>query len=373
MTKKEKKEKITKVKEKPVKKKKDHGSFFDFINELFLEMRRCIVSVYAGSVTFFIFMSFIPIIILICAILSRTSAEPEILMSVVNDSMPGPVATFVDNCISEISTSSIALLSFSLIFVIWSSGNGYTAMSHAFDRLYNVEHNTPQILRRLKASLYTIIFVVVLTLVLIFLGFGNIINDFLKRTVPGFSVIYQFILHSRFLFSWAFMLLFFMLLYTFLPAKHQKFKKQFPGALVASLGWTGFSILYSFYIEKFDPFTLYGSLTSVMVSLIWLYNSLLILLMGGIINYMNSQNRFTVFAFKRNADLSAENASNVDGEKSLGTNIPEDNSVNVEIATDVMASVSGDPKEGFQNGENIVLNNEATSVMDGEEGVHESV
>ncbi len=305
-----------KEKTKKEKSPKENGTFGDFINELLLEMRRCIVSVYAGSVTFFIFMSFIPIIILICGILSLTSANPETLISVVNDVMPTPVASFVDMSIHEISSNSIALISLSLIFVIWSSGNGYTAMSHAFDRLYNVEHNTPQILRRLKASLYTLIFVVVLTLLLIFLGFGNVINNFLTHYIPGFSAFYQFLLHSRFFFSWAFMLLFFMLLYTFLPAKHQKFKKQFPGALIASIGWTGFSLLYAFYIERFDPFNLYGSLTSVMVSLIWLYNSLLILLMGGIINYMNGQNRFTIFAFKRASDTDDASATTEENRES---------------------------------------------------------
>lgn len=282
----------------------EKSSFKEFYNRFLEELSRCKCNVYAGGVTFFIFMSFVPILALLCGVLSYTSIDIYFVMEIIKDSIPGPVATFMSNCLTEISSEAVALISVSVITILWSAGNGYTALSLAFDNVYHVENNIPVLLRRLKASLYTLIFVIAIIALFIFLGFGSVISNFIESIFPEFSLFYIFLLNSRFLFSWAIMLLFFMLAYTFIPAKHQKFKKQFPGALFASLLWTGFSYLYSFYIENFDPFSIYGSLTGIIVSLFWLYTCMYILLLGGMINLIFTKENFAFFVFTKGKEQS---------------------------------------------------------------------
>ena len=58
-----------------------------------------------------------------------------------------------------------------------------------------------------------------------------------------------------------------------------------PGGVLASIGWMVFSDLYSIYVEKFSRYaSIYGSVYTIALSLLWLYCCLNILFYGGVLN-----------------------------------------------------------------------------------------
>jgi membrane protein len=88
--------------------------------------------------------------------------------------------------------------------------------------------------------------------------------------------------------------LIFWLLYTAVPHRRSRLKtrllRELPGAVIAAVGWVGFSLLYSFYIDRIGNFSLYGSLTAVVLAMLWLYFCLYILFLGAEINVWLQQN-----------------------------------------------------------------------------------
>jgi membrane protein len=70
-----------------------------------------------------------------------------------------------------------------------------------------------------------------------------------------------------------------------LPDRENTFRKSLPGALVASLGWMGFSRLYSVYVRYVSSYSnIYGSVYAVALSMLWLYCCVTILFYGGLLN-----------------------------------------------------------------------------------------
>ena len=62
-------------------------------------------------------------------------------------------------------------------------------------------------------------------------------------------------------------------------------RKQLPGAVFTACGWLLLSFFFSVYLDVFEGFTsMYGSLTTIILIMLWLYGCMYIILLGGEIN-----------------------------------------------------------------------------------------
>ena len=120
---------------------------------------------------------------------------------------------------------------------------------------------------------------------LVLLVFWQSIAVWLVPLFPSFQATAVFIFSFRFLGAAVVFALFFLLLYKVLPNHRVRFSSLLPGAVFSSLGWLVFSRLFSFYIENFSNYaSLYGSLTAVVLLMLWLYVCMYILFLGGEVN-----------------------------------------------------------------------------------------
>jgi membrane protein len=75
------------------------------------------------------------------------------------------------------------------------------------------------------------------------------------------------------------------LLYWVAPCREQPFRWVIPGALAFAVGWVAASVAFSLYVSNFGSYNrTYGSLSAVIILLVWLYWSCLLLLLGGQLN-----------------------------------------------------------------------------------------
>ncbi|MBS1430349.1 MAG: YihY/virulence factor BrkB family protein, partial [Ruminococcus sp.] len=62
-------------------------------------------------------------------------------------------------------------------------------------------------------------------------------------------------------------------------------RKQLPGAFFTASGWLLLSFFFSVYLDIFTGFTsMYGSFTTIILIMLWLYGCMYIILLGGEIN-----------------------------------------------------------------------------------------
>ena len=120
---------------------------------------------------------------------------------------------------------------------------------------------------------------IVLFLVLVFFGdwFGQLLFSYLRL-----NQLYIWIWNLfRYLTPVLFMLVTYLLLYRAIPNKPLKFRNVFVGALFATVASFLVSQLFSFYVGRFANYSaLYGSISGIIVILLWLYFISNILMLG---------------------------------------------------------------------------------------------
>ena len=140
------------------------------------------------------------------------------------------------------------------------------------------------VFQRLIASFYLIVFLAMVVFSLVVMVFGNLLASLIVRHVPGMERLFSLLLHFRGIFSWFVMTLLFALMYTFIPNCRQRFAWQLPGAAFSAVTWNVFSWGFSIYVRHSGGFDMYGSLTTIVILMLWLYFCFYLFLIGAHIN-----------------------------------------------------------------------------------------
>ncbi len=244
------------------------------------------IASYASSTAFFFFVSLIPLLMLLSALLPLTGVSADTLSGLVTTFTPDMADTLVTYIIREAYQGSSGLLSFSLIVIVYTSCMGMLALIRGMNRIFDIDEKRNYFLLVAVAFFYTFLLIAVILLSLVLNVFGETIMKFVSSHLPDFIVISPLFYNVRYLVVMAVAVLLFMLIYTFVPGKRQKFRNQWPGALFSALGWSIFSFVYSQFMNSDNIYnTYYGSLATIVILLLWLYGCFYILLMGAYINH----------------------------------------------------------------------------------------
>lgn len=263
--------------------------FFDLVHIIraFLnKLKKDCVSAYAAQAAFFIILSVFPFCMFLLTLVQYLPLTEQDLMQAISASMPDAFAPYLLNIISEIySSSSATLLSITAITAIWSASKAFYSLIYGLNSVYGIETEKNYLFQRLMASLYTILFAILLLVTLCILAFGNRIALMIHEKIPALSDIALIVISIRATASMCILVLFFLYLFLVIPNRKSHILAELPGAIATSAGWIGFSYLYSFYIDHMSDFTnTYGSLTAIIFLMLWLYACMYILLIGGEIN-----------------------------------------------------------------------------------------
>lgn len=224
------------------------------------QMSRLNISAHAASTAFFLFLSLIPMIIVICAIIPYTPLTKQGLIAVARTVFPETVDGLLVSIISQVYEKSAGILSIAVLATVWSAGKGVLALIRGLNAIHNVVENRNYFVLRLVSSFYTIVMLIILILCVSMAVFGN-------EFVSGLLLI-----------------VIFTTIYTYVPNKKLKFVEQLPGAIFATVAWTLFSWGFSVYVEHSEGITAYGTLSIIITMLLWLYIGIYIIMIGAYIN-----------------------------------------------------------------------------------------
>ena len=246
------------------------------------------ITVYAAQASFFIVLSSVPFIILLLTVLQFVPAvQQSDLLYLLSRLLPIEVQPLVYTIIGEIYfKSSAALLSVSSIVTLWSAARGMQGIERGLNRIIGCPKRSGYVISRLINSGYTIVFMAVCVMSLALLVFGTVLQNLALRFLPFLRFLSPYLISLRSILSLIILAVFFTGLYTFLPYEKMRLKSQLPGAVFSTVCWILFSFAFSLYFKYFSRFsTMYGSLASVAVLMLWLYFCICILFMGAEINF----------------------------------------------------------------------------------------
>ena len=98
--------------------------------------------------------------------------------------------------------------------------------------------------------------------------------------LPFIAHLVKIIIKFRGLIMLLLLILFFDVIFTALPNTKLTFKSQLPGATACAAAWYVFSFGLSIYVDYFNGFSMYGSLTTIALIMLWLYFCMYIMMMA---------------------------------------------------------------------------------------------
>lgn len=242
------------------------------------------ISAFAASTAFFLFLSLIPALMLLCAILPYTPVTKANLMYLAREITPDAMDALLVSIISDVYDKSVGIISVTAVATLWSAGKGVLALMRGLNAINNVEENRNYLLLRIVASLYLILMIFAVLLSLLIMVFGNSLIRLIEGFVPQTSYLFDILIHFRTPLVWAVLTVIIALMYAYVPGTRQGFKIQLPGAVFAAVAWSIMTWAFSLYVDEFNGLTMYGNLTTIIILMLWLYAAMYIILAGAFIN-----------------------------------------------------------------------------------------
>lgn len=244
---------------------------------------------YAAQAAYFFMLSLIPIIILLITMVQFTNVSQEEVLATVMQVFPTTVEGMVRSIVMEVYRQTGATISLSAIMVIWSAGKGVLSITSGLNCIYDNTETRNYMYLRVRASLYTVLFIVAIVLSLVLSGFGNSIALLTQKHVPVIAPFIDFVIQIRTHLNLGVLILFGATIYKYLPNRKDNAKttmrQQLPGALFTACAWLILSMVFSIYLDIFKGFSsMYGSMTTIILIMIWLYLCMYVILLGGEMN-----------------------------------------------------------------------------------------
>lgn len=251
------------------------------------EISRLQLPLHAANTGFFLILSFFPALVLLLGLLRYTRLEIGSLTALVQSVLPEALVPEAEYLIlTTYQSTSKTMLGISAITALWSSSRGIWGLLKGLNAVYQVTERRGWLYTRCISALYTLAFLLVLLLTLVFHVFGTAVVELLSSSRLGIFRLLTGLVDLRFVLLVALQTTLFCAMYTVLPSCPNRFRDSLPGALLASLGWTVFSGLFSVYVEQVSGYqNVYGSVYALALSMLWLYFCILILFYGALLNH----------------------------------------------------------------------------------------
>lgn len=250
------------------------------------KLRDDYINAFSAQAAFFIIISAFPFVMFLLTLLKYVPLTDQNLTDICMQIFPDTIDTLLVSIINETKASTTGtLISVTVIAALWSSSKGFLAIVRGLNSVYNNKETRNYFILRIWSAIYTVGFAVLIIALLLVFVFGNKLTLFFTKKFPILTEFALVIISFRTVVGFCVLLLFFLLIYILIPNRKSSLLSELPGALLTSTGWMGFSYLYSFYIDNMGNYSsTYGSLTAIVLCMLWLYACMYIMFIGAEVN-----------------------------------------------------------------------------------------
>ena len=134
------------------------------------------VGAYAAQSAYFFMLCLIPIILLLLTLVRYTPVTKADVMAAVIQVFPSSVETLITSIVNQVYNQSMSIIPITVVVALWSAGKGVLAMSSGLNCIYKCHETRNYFYLRLRATIYTVMFLIVIIFLLLLSVFGNTIN-----------------------------------------------------------------------------------------------------------------------------------------------------------------------------------------------------
>ena len=236
---------------------------------------------YATSGAYYMFFSLGPLVVVLLGLLPYFPFTQQELLDLLLGYAPAPLQELVQNLVAGVYANSATALGVGLVVELWSAGKLLSLIMRGVGQIYDGRVYGGFLRSRLMGALYT---AAAMILVL-----ANVALLFAGESLLSASRLWWMILRLRGVLFFALVTAINALLFCTVPRKKLSFQSQLPGAAFSAAAWLVFSQIYSWAVERFGFYSIYGGLAIVIISLFWMYCSLYLLFLGAWLNTLGDK------------------------------------------------------------------------------------
>ena len=246
------------------------------------------VSIVSAGVAFYAFLAVFPALAAIVSIYGLATDPQSIQqqLSQISDMMPQQAFSILKDQLEGLTKTPGSALGWSmaigLLFSIWSANKGTKSLFTGVDIAYDTSNDRGFIKQNALTLAFTFgaIILLIISMALI-VAWPALVN---RLGLP--SGIETLITWGRWLVLAVILIWFLGMVYRYAPDKTTPgFNLVLPGALLATFLWLIASWGFSFYVSNFGSYgEMYGSISAVVVMLLWLFLTSFIILLGAELN-----------------------------------------------------------------------------------------
>lgn len=244
----------------------------------------------AAQLAYYLILSLFPFMLVLVSLMGTFGSEDLAvnILGYFKQVMPSQVYDLFETYTEDVikgRAEAPGLLSFGILFTIWTASGAFSAMMKALNRCYGVRETRPFWKAKGIAILMTLGLsaLVLAGVLLLILGpaIGSSMADFFR--LGGLFEFFWNIV--RWPVALTLMMVSVALLYYFAPNADLRFRWITPGGLIGVLLWVLASVAFSVYVNNFGSYNkTYGTIGVIIVLLLYLYISSLTILFGATLN-----------------------------------------------------------------------------------------
>lgn len=240
----------------------------------------------AAEVTYYLLFTMFPLMIFLSSVVRMLGISADSIFDRLRVLLPDGVIDIILEYLGFVGGMNKEVLLYGgSILAVYMLYNTVTSLNHAVRKAknYDTAHGLP------RALMSLIISGVMMLLVIGLLLFFSVSSDIYRYIEAMFNLSgWVQVLANIIRFAAGPVILFFIIsLYYFviMRKKGEKYKNFMPGAMFSVLLWFAFSMIFVYYVNVWVDFTtIYGSLASMMVLLIWLHTTTSAIILGAELN-----------------------------------------------------------------------------------------
>lgn len=238
----------------------------------------------SASLAYYLMFSFFPLLIFLNSILGLmniTSSEIQYYIRI----LPEDIQNLVFEYLSYLSSSgNIMPLFLGLVLTLYSFTKCVNSLFHSLNNIFDIERPKRSLF---KSFIFTFALMLSIYLMFLLVVVGGAITNFVGVHLDLSSELIHSLNLSRYFIAIGYFFLVLISLYKLIPNIKLDFKHVIAGSLYAMLGLFLISILFSFYVSSFANYSIiYGSLSAIMILMLWFYLSGAVIIQGCILNKM---------------------------------------------------------------------------------------
>jgi len=272
----------------------DGMPLYDVLAFFIKGMQKGYINLRASSIAFSFFLSLFPAILFFFTLIPYIPIEDfqDALFDLMKQIIPENAFSMVESTLEDIiKRPRKGLLSIGFLMTLYFSTKGIRGMIQAFNNTYHSVETRKWLKQRITSVFLVLVIstLIIVAISLIIFGTGAL-KILVEKEILHTKLTYYLIQVGKWIVVVAMFFFVISFLYYFGPVKKERYRFISAGSSLATLLALIVSLGFNYYIGNFSKYnTLYGSIGTLIVFLLWIYFNSIILLIGFELNASISQ------------------------------------------------------------------------------------